>query len=181
VVRDARVRHQDEALTVREYLFQAELWLPRPIHEVFGFFSDAANLEALTPEFLNFEIVTPAPIYIRMGTLIDYRLRINGFPVRWRTRISAWEPPYRFVDEQVRGPYRLWTHEHNFAEHNHGTLMRDVVRYAVPGGAIIHWLFVRGDVEAIFTFRRRKLLELFDRESTSPHRSTSAVAVKSDG
>jgi len=94
-------------------------------------------------------------------------LRLRGFPIRWRTLISAWEPPYRFVDEQLRGPYRHWIHEHIFEERDSGTLMRDRVRYAVPGGALLHRFFVRRDLEKIFTYRRQVLLQTF---STNPSR-----------
>ena len=143
-----------------ERSFAAEQWLPRPRAEVFPFFADAANLERLTPPWLSFRILTPRPVAMAAGALIDYRLRIRGVPVRWRTRIAVWEPPDRFVDEQLRGPYRLWVHEHTFAERDGGTLCRDQVRYAVPGGALVDRLLVRPDVERIFAWRRRALAEL---------------------
>ncbi len=95
------------------------------------------------------------------GTLIDYKLRLRGIPVRWQTEITAWEPPVRFVDEQKRGPYQQWIHEHRFEEKDGGTLCHDHVRYAVLGGAIVNKFLVRRDVETIFEFRRKKLLELF--------------------
>lgn len=138
----------------------SELWLPRLRPEIFPFFADARNLEAITPPWLGFSILTPGPIRMRRGTLIDYRLRLRGIPLRWRSEITAWEPTIRFVDEQRRGPYLLWVHEHGFEERNGGTLVTDHVRYAVPGGTLIHRLFVRRDVEAIFAFRRRKLQEI---------------------
>lgn len=129
--------------------------------EVFEFFSNAGNLGALTPPWVEFQILTPVPIPMRAGALIDYRLRIHGLPIRWRTEITEWEPGHRFVDEQRRGPYRMWVHEHLFEQHADGTLMRDLVRYAVPGGEFIHRLFVRRDVERIFDFRRARMLEIF--------------------
>lgn len=144
-----------------EFLFETELWLPRPRAEVFHFFSDSHNLEDITPPFLKFVVLTPGPIEMRQGTLIDYKLRIRGFPVRWRTLISAWEPPFRFVDEQVRGPYRQWIHEHTFKEQDGGTMMRDSVRYRVPGGSLVNRFFVRADVERIFDFRRKWLQKHF--------------------
>jgi ligand-binding SRPBCC domain-containing protein len=144
-----------------EQTFADELWLPRPRAEVFPFFADARNLEAITPAFLKFVVLTPAPIEMRAGALIDYKLRVHGIPLRWRTLISAWDAPRRFVDEQVRGPYRQWIHEHTFEERDGGTLMRDVVRYRVPGGALADRLFVRRDVERIFAFRREVLVRHF--------------------
>ena len=145
-------------MTVHTY--QAELWLPRPRPEVFAFFAEARNLEAITPPWLKFEVLTPAPIAMRAGTLIDYRLRLHGFPIRWRTEITLWEPPVRFADTQLRGPYRLWEHTHTFVEKDGGTLCRDEVRYAVPGGALIERLFVRRDVERIFAHRQEVMRRL---------------------
>jgi ligand-binding SRPBCC domain-containing protein len=98
---------------------------------------------------------------MRPGTLIDYRIRIHGVPVRWRTEITAWQPPYQFVDEQLRGPYRLWHHTHIFEERDGGTLCTDRVRYAPIGGALLNWLFVRRDVAKIFEYRRQALEKLF--------------------
>lgn len=140
---------------------EAVQWLPRPREEVFAFFSDAFRLEDLTPAFLNFHVLTPRPIEIKAGTLIDYRLRLHGIPVRWRSRISVWEPPHRFVDDQVRGPYRRWHHEHSFEPADGGTLCRDVVDYAVLGGALVDALFVRRSLREIFGYRQAKLRELF--------------------
>ncbi len=142
--------------------YQGEVWLPKPPQQVFEFFADARNLQAITPAWLNFVVLTPGPIEIRRGALIDYRLRVHGIPIRWQTEITAWEPPHRFVDEQRRGPYRLWVHEHRFEARDGGTLASDFVRYAAPGGKLTDWLFVRRDVERIFQFRRQKLLEVFD-------------------
>lgn len=144
-----------------ERRFTAEQWLPRPLAELFPFFADAANLERITPPWLGFRILSAGPIEMRAGTLIDYRLKVHGVPLRWRTRIAAWEPPHRFVDEQIRGPYRLWVHEHTFVERDGGTLCRDTVRYAVLGGALVDRLLVRPDVQRIFAFRRQVLSDLF--------------------
>ena len=140
--------------------FRCELWLPRPLGEVFSFFADAGNLELLTPPQLNFNILTPRPLEMRVGLLIDYRLGVRGIPLRWQSEITAWEPPHRFVDEQRRGPYRLWRHEHLFEERDGGTVAIDRVRYAVPGGALINWLLVRHDVARIFAYRTEKLRAL---------------------
>ena len=123
---------------------------------MFPFFADARNLEAITPPLLRFEVVTPEPIAMGVGTLIQYRLRLHGVPIRWLTSIQAWEPPYRFVDVQVSGPYALWHHTHTFAADGDTTIMTDVVRYAIGFGRLgdlAHRLFVRRDVAAIFDFR----------------------------
>jgi len=146
-------------MTIRE--FKSELWLPLPPAGLFPFFGNAANLNAITPPWLNFRILTPPPIAMREGTLIDYRLRVHGLPLRWRTRISAWQPPHRFVDEQLRGPYRLWIHEHTFEPRNRGTLARDLVRYAVPFDWLTHRWFVRRDIEKIFAVRQEALRRRF--------------------
>lgn len=142
--------------------------VPASLDETFAFFSDAFNLETITPPFLSFTVTTPAPIDIREGCVIDYRLKLRGVPIRWRSLISAWEPPYRFVDEQLKGPYRLWHHEHTFEEHEDGTLVGDRVRYAVIGGALVNRLFVRRDVEGIFDYRESKLRELFQARYAVP-------------
>lgn len=149
----------------------AEVILPRPREEVFPFFAEAGNLEALTSPSLRFRILTPQPIEMHQGTLLDYRLRLYGLPFRWRTEITVWQPPYRFVDEQLRGPYRQWVHQHTFEEHifedgRAGTRVRDRVRYALPldgwpGTGLIHRLFVRPKLERIFAYRQRKMEEVF--------------------
>ncbi|MGA2247265.1 MAG: SRPBCC family protein [Verrucomicrobiota bacterium] len=141
--------------------FSAELWLPLPPEELFSFFANAANLDALTPPWLNFHISTPLPITLPEGALVDYRRRVRGVPLRWRTRINVWEPPRRFADEQLRGPYRQWLHEHTFDARNGGTLARDRVRYAVPLDFLVHDWLVRPDVEKIFEFRAQALLQRF--------------------
>jgi ligand-binding SRPBCC domain-containing protein len=145
---------------MREFTIQTELWLPRPRHEVFPFFAEARNLETLTPPWLKFEVLTPAPIAMRPGTLIDYRIRVHGVPIRWRTEIAEWEPPHQFVDVQLRGPYTLWHHTHTFMERDGGTLCLDCVRYRPRGGALINWLFVRRDVERIFQYGQQRMQEL---------------------
>jgi hypothetical protein len=139
----------------------AQVWLPRPVDEVFPFFADAGNLNRITPPRLRFEILTRRPIAMQVGTRIDYRLRVRRFPARWQSEITAWEPPYRFVDEQRRGPYRLWHHAHTFAERDGGTLVGDRVRYAGRGGVFVNRLFVQRDVAAIFAYRQQTLRELF--------------------
>jgi ligand-binding SRPBCC domain-containing protein len=139
---------------------ESDLWLPRPLDEVFAFFSDAANLESLTPPSLQFRILTPQPVAMRQGTLIDYRVRIHGIPVAWQSAITVWQPPHRFVDVQRRGPYRRWEHTHGFAAVNGGTRVTDSVDFEVPFAWVAGW-FVRRDVEKIFAFRREALLTRF--------------------
>lgn len=137
------------------------MWLPKPRAEIFSFFSEAQNLEAITPPWLRFEVLTPGPIVMRAGTLIDYRIRVHGFPLRWRTEITGWNPPDNFVDVQISGPYALWEHTHTFLDSNGGTLCGDVVRYRPRGGSVVNWLFVRRDIERIFRYREERLKALF--------------------
>lgn len=143
------------------HVFKTELWLPVPREKVFPFFADARNLEQLTPPWLNFNVLTPGEIPMRAGAIIDYRLRIHGLPVRWQTEITGWNPPFSFCDEQRRGPYHRWSHTHTFVEKSGGTVCRDEVIYAVPGGALVNWLFVRRDVEKIFHYRASALQKYF--------------------
>ncbi len=147
------------------HVFRSELVIPKPRPEVFDFFSRASNLERITPPFLRFRIKTPEPIEMRRGALIDYNLRIHGVPALWRTLIAEWEPPYQFVDMQLKGPYKLWHHTHTFSEENGGTRMVDEVRYEVPLGPlgdIVHRFFVRKDVENIFRFRNSQIASLLE-------------------
>ena len=141
-----------------------ELWLPRPIDEVFAFFSDAHNLDVLTPPWLHFRILTPQPIELRLGAIIEYSIRWRWFPLSWRTEIAAWEPTRRFVDRQVKGPYSQWVHEHTFEPRDGGTFLRDRVDYAVPGWflePVVDRVIVGPDVRRIFDYRRAKMVELF--------------------
>ena len=145
---------------MKEFTFHTELWIPRPRDEVFAFFADAHNLQAITPPWVKFEVLTSKPIEMKTGALIDYRIRVHGLPIRWRTEITEWNPPHHFVDEQLRGPYTLWHHTHTFEERDGGTLCMDDVRYRPRGGALMNWLFVRRDVERIFDYRQQRLHEI---------------------
>lgn len=141
---------------MRVHVLERSQRLPLPVGEVFPFYADARNLEAITPPWLGFRVITPGTIEMRPGALIDYRLRLHGLPVRWRTRISEWVPGERFVDEQVRGPYRLWHHTHLFERDGEGTIIHDRVRYRLPFGplgAMAHLALVRRDLARIFEHR----------------------------
>lgn len=141
-------------------IFETEQWLPLPPQDVFDFFSDAFNLEHLTPPWLKFHVLTPAPIQMQAGTVIGYRLKLRGIPVCWQSEITVWEPPHRFVDEQIKGPYRKWVHLHTFEVSDGGTLARDHVDYAVPGGILVRKLLVERDLRKIFEYRKQKLREV---------------------
>lgn len=135
--------------------------LRHPREQVFEFFSRAENLELLTPAWLHFNILTPPPIEIGLGTRISYRIRIRGMPVRWVSEITEWSPPHVFEDTQIRGPYRKWVHRHVFEETPEGTLVHDEVSYRVPGGALVNRMLVAGELRRIFDYRRAKMLEFF--------------------
>ncbi len=138
---------------MRIHVLEREQRLPGPPESVFGFFADARNLEAITPPLLRFRVITPDPIEMREGALIEYRLRLRGVPLRWHTRIDEWEPGVRFIDRQLSGPYKLWHHTHEFEADGPGhTLMRDTVRYAAPLDRLAHPL-VRRELDRIFAFR----------------------------
>ena len=149
------------------YRLTAEQWIEQPIDRVFAFFSDAFNLERITPDFLKFEVTTTRPIKMAEGVLIDYRLKVRGMPMRWRSRIAVWNPPHEFVDEQVKGPYLLWYHRHQFEAHGERTLVRDIVDYRVPGGPLVHALLVKHDVQQIFAYRGDVLHAMFNVASES--------------
>ena len=145
------------------YILERTQLIRRPLEEVYEFFGDAGNLEAITPEFLNFQILTPRPIPMQPGTLIDYRIRLLGIPLKWRTQIETWEPPRRFTDVQLTGPYKLWHHTHEFLPVPEGTLMTDRVRYQMPAGPlgrIVHALWTRQTLDRIFDYRFEKIEEL---------------------
>ena len=132
-----------------------------PLDEVWPFFSNARNLERLTPKFLKFEVLTPDPVEMAVGTRIDYKLRIRGLPIRWQSEITAWEPQHRFVDEQRRGPYRAWIHEHTFESDGDTTMARDFVQYDHVGGRLANRIMVGPDVRRIFAYREMALQEIF--------------------
>jgi ligand-binding SRPBCC domain-containing protein len=144
------------------HVLERDQVIPRERDEVFAFFADAFNLEAITPPWLGFRVITPGPIGMASGTPIEYRLKLHGLRVDWLTSIEIWEPGRRFVDTQVRGPYRLWRHTHLFEDHPNGTLVRDRVSYAIPLGPLgelARLLFVRRDLDRIFDHRQVAVAE----------------------
>lgn len=149
------------------YRFERTQRVPRPRAEVFAFFADAANLAALTPASLSFELLTPLPIELRAGARLDYRVRFHGVPMTWQTLIEAWEPPHRFVDTQANGPYKAWHHEHRFVEVPGGCEIQDHVEYDVPLGALgkLGAPLARRTIEKIFDYRRDALAKRFSEPS----------------
>ncbi len=146
------------------FILEREQWVPSPLHDVFAFFSDAKNLENLTPAWLRFEILTPQPMEIRAGSIVDYKLRWHGIPLRWKTEITKWEPPHSFEDLQIKGPYQLWRHTHSFEAVGNGTRIHDLVHYALPFGLlgrIAYSFSVRRNVETIFRYRDQQVRALF--------------------
>ena len=155
----------------REQLVRAEL------PEVFEFFSRAGNLEALTPPWLSFRLLGAGDAAMRRGALIDYRLRLHGLPIRWRTLIEVWEPGVRFLDLQLRGPYALWSHLHEFESRPEGTLVRDEVLYALPFsplGDLAHPLLVKRDLRRIFDFRQAAVRRRLETGAEAGYSSTSS-------
>ena len=159
------------AMNVHRY--EAHQWVEAPLEQAFGFFADAANLEAITPPFLNFRILTPLPVEMRVGARIDYRIALYGLPMVWKTRIERWEPGAAFIDRQLSGPYAQWIHLHQFESVAGGTQLYDRVDYALPLDPLsrpAHPMFVRPTIERIFAYRRRVIAQRFGgagRESVS--------------
>jgi ligand-binding SRPBCC domain-containing protein len=150
---------------MKVHILKQEQRIEAPLEQVFPFFSRPENLERLTPSSLGFQILTPSPIPMHVGAIIDYVVSVNGLPMRWTTAISEFDPPYRFVDVQLRGPYSFWHHTHTFEAEGGATLMRDEVRYALPAGplgALAHGLLVRRQLNGIFEFRRQYLSAITD-------------------
>lgn len=148
-----------------EYLFTSSLTIDLVRDKVFEFFSNAENLERLTPPELKFHIVTPLPINIKKGALIDYELSLYGLPIKWRTEITHWEPPFEFIDTQLSGPYKQWIHRHRFIEPEPGkTQMEDEVRYRLPLEPLgdIAQFFIERQLKYIFGYRQKVIAELLD-------------------
>ena len=143
------------------HVLTCDLTVHAPRDVVFEFFANAENLNQLTPATLNFRITSPLPIEMRKGALIDYALKVHGMPLRWQSEITVWDPPYKFVDEQRRGPYKFWRHEHSFEEAGNSTRVLDRVEYKTWCHPIVHPLFVAADLRKIFTFRTEQLALIF--------------------
>jgi ligand-binding SRPBCC domain-containing protein len=161
-----------------EHILTRKLTLDLPRQTVFDFFADAGNLERITPPELNFHITTKQPIVIKKGALINYQLKLRGFPVKWQTIISEWNPPNLFVDEALKSPYRQWIHRHTFTElSKNKTFIEDEVKYRLPlapFGDLAHW-FVRRELDYIFDFRQKIVSEILRQKakeilSTDTHR-----------
>jgi ligand-binding SRPBCC domain-containing protein len=161
----ARARNPGESAgdRVKVHVLEREQWLRATQGRVVDFFADAHNLDAITPPWVNFQVLTPHPIEMRAGLLLNYRLRLAGVPLRWRTRIESWDPPHGFVDVAERSPYALWEHQHRFEPKGDGVLVADRVRYALPLaplGELAHPI-VRAALAAIFDYRFARVREVF--------------------
>ena len=146
-----------------EHILTRKLILALPVEKIFDFFADAGNLERITPPELNFHIITPQPICIEKGTLIDYQLKMRGLPIKWRTEISEWNPPYLFVDRALKSPYKQWIHRHTFTELTENqTLIEDEVKYRLPLEPLgdLAYFIVRRELNYIFDFRQRAVMEI---------------------
>ncbi len=165
-------------LATADKIFEREQWVPHPLADVFAFFSDAHNLEALTPEFLHFKVLSTSTAALGEGTLINYRLSLHGLPMHWQSRIEEWQPGKKFVDQQIKGPYSLWQHTHEFEAVDGGTLIRDRVRYRLPLGALgdlVAGGFVGNDLERIFDYRYATIAERFGARSAENKHDAPSV------
>lgn len=147
------------------YTLKRRQVIARPLQEVFSFFAQPENLAKITPDTVGFHMLTPLPIVMQSGIVLDYTIRVLGIPVRWTTLITAYDPPHRFCDVAIRGPYSFWHHTHTFEETDEGTLMTDEVRYALPfgiAGRIVHRLWVKRQLDHIFDFRARVIRQMLE-------------------
>ena len=142
---------------MKEHILEKQMELPLKLTEVFPFFCDTSNLERITPPELHFQITTPQPIKITLGTVVDYRLQLFTLPFRWQSEITVWRPPHEFVDEQIQGPYRLWVHRHEFYEESGTTIIQDTVRYQLPQWPLgeVFYPLIRLQLRRIFKYRQQ--------------------------
>lgn len=170
---------------MKEYLLEREQIIPRSIEETFEFFGDAFNLELITPPFLKFRILTPPPIAMAAGTIIEYQLSLYGIPFKWRTLIESWELGFRFVDTQINGPYALWHHTHTFEEVGpEETLMKDIVRYRLPlgpMGIVAREFFVAAQLKGIFDYRAEATARLLGRKKGEANEVTNSLSFTAGG
>lgn len=149
---------------MKVHTLDCEMLVTKSLAETFAVFEDAHNLARITPSWLSFQVTTPGLIVMRQGAEITYKIKWLGFPMRWKTFISQYEPPFLFVDEQEKGPYKLWRHRHIFRPNAEGTLVTDHVEYALPLGplgGLAHSVMVRRQLLAIFRYRQKALQNLF--------------------
>ena len=150
---------------MKTYNLEFEQFIDLPLEDVFGFFSKPENLSLITPSRLKFDIITPTPLEMKDGQLIDYSLTILYIiKLHWRTLITHYEKPYKFVDQQIKGPYSLWHHTHTFEEKDGGTIIKDNLTYAIPMGIIgrlIHFIYIKHDIKDIFNYRHKILDKIF--------------------
>lgn len=149
---------------MKTYEINTTQFIEKPLETVFNFFSKPENLERITPENLSFKVLTPTPIKMEKGALIDYTIRIVVVPIHWRTYISKYDPPYEFVDEQVKGPYAFWHHTHTFKEVDGGVEINDKVKYAIPMGILgrfMHAVYIKNNLKKIFSHRKAVIENVF--------------------
>ena len=150
---------------MKTFEISTKQYINKPLEVVFEFFSKPENLEMITPASLSFNILTPTPIKMGKGSLIDYTIRLFGIPIHWRTLISDYEPPFRFVDQQIKGPYTFWHHTHTFQSVDGGVEIIDKVKYSLPMGwlgTLVHSIWVRKDLEKIFEYRKTVIQDYFE-------------------
>ncbi len=149
-----------------EHILERKQIIYRPRDEVFEFFADAKNLERITPPELNFKITTLEPIEIQKWTIIDYKLKLRGLPITWKTEISQWNPPFDFIDSALKSPYKQWIHLHKFSVGDNGeTIMEDIVRYRLPFepfGDVAHF-YVKKELNYIFNYRYKIVEQIFSK------------------
>lgn len=154
------------------FVLERETTIAQPIESVFSFFSDASNLEFLTPSWLKFKILTESPMFMGSGTKIDYELKLHGIPINWQSAITSWDPPHKFIDEQTKGPYTQWVHVHEFVESQNGILIKDMVEYQVVGGLFTNVSYVSLQLNRIFDYRQKRMEEFFRTSSLKQRPST---------